>query len=310
VEAGRAQDPPRPPGKSRHARRSREAILDAGERLFAERGFDGASLGGVAAAAGLSRGTPSYFFGSTERLYTAVLERVFAAREVATSLSFEPVRDWIGGRGGAPVLRRALSQAVERYIAFLLGRPAFVRLIVWEELAGGHRLEEARRESAAVRDAFTALRAVGGSRGLRPFDVPDAELLFISLTFSPLTQRATFLAALGRDLSDDAVRAAHVRFAVGQLMAHGRVDRALACRVAPPAARPLARRDDERLPPEPEGAGFDARRPLSRQALVCGAFAVIGRERGPPAGVCILPPSIEPPRPPHAADRSRAEEMP
>ncbi len=103
-------------------------------------------------------------------------------------------------------------------MAFLLGRPAFARLIVWEELAGGRGLQVARRESVAVRDAFTTLRAGARVRGLRRFDVGDAELLFIELTFAPLTQRSTFMAALGRDLSDDKVRRSHIRFAVGQLM--------------------------------------------------------------------------------------------
>ena len=67
----------------RDATRSRRAILEAAERLFADRGFEGTSLGAIAAAAGLSRGTPSYFFGNKEELYRAVLEQLFAEREVA-----------------------------------------------------------------------------------------------------------------------------------------------------------------------------------------------------------------------------------
>ncbi|MDP9362946.1 MAG: TetR/AcrR family transcriptional regulator, partial [Chloroflexota bacterium] len=66
-------------GRTRDADRSREAILDAAEALFAERGYEGASLQEIGRAAGVSRGTPGYFFGSKERLYQAVLERAFAA---------------------------------------------------------------------------------------------------------------------------------------------------------------------------------------------------------------------------------------
>ena len=65
----------RSPDKERNAARSREAILDAAEELFADRGYDATSLTDVGAAAGVSRGTPGYFFGGKEQLYRAVLER-------------------------------------------------------------------------------------------------------------------------------------------------------------------------------------------------------------------------------------------
>ena len=67
-------------------------------------------------------------------------------------------------------------------------------------------------------NAFKALRGVADARGLRPFNVDDAVMLFVSLTFSPLTQRATFLAALERDLESPAVRQRHVSFVVDQLL--------------------------------------------------------------------------------------------
>ena len=58
--------------------RSREAILDAAERLFAEKGYESTSLKKIAEVAGLSRNTPAHFFGSKEGLYGVVLDRVFA----------------------------------------------------------------------------------------------------------------------------------------------------------------------------------------------------------------------------------------
>ena len=124
----------RPP--IRDADRSRKAILDAAETLFAERGFDAVSLREIGDAAGLSRGTPNYFFGSKEDLYVAVLERVFADRQDASTRAFAPVRAWCES-AHAGSLRQPLTRAIESYMSFLLARPAFVRLIVREELRGG-----------------------------------------------------------------------------------------------------------------------------------------------------------------------------
>ena len=201
----------------RDADRSRKAILAAAETLFAERGFDAVSLQEIGDAAALSRGTSNYFFGSKHDLYVAVLERVFADREEATTRAFEPVRAWCeSARAGS--LRRPLTRAIESYMSFLLARPAFVRLIVREELRGGEGLRLAQREATAMREALAAVRAVARKRSLRSFDVDDAVLVLVSLTFSPLSQQSTFMAALGRDLTDAAVRRQHIRLVVGQML--------------------------------------------------------------------------------------------
>jgi TetR/AcrR family transcriptional regulator len=203
--------------KRRDAERSRKAILGAAEKQFAERGFDAVSLGQIAAAASLSRGTPSYFFGSKEQLYQAVLEQAFGDREEATRNACRPLVAWASSGGGAS-LRTPMSEAVEGYIEFLRRRPSFLRLIQREELAGGTRLRSVPRESRAIEEAFEAVLSVAGERGSKAFSVADAVLVFVSLTFSPLTQRSTFMASLERDLNEPKVRRAHVRLTVDQLL--------------------------------------------------------------------------------------------
>ena len=201
----------------RDADRSRKTILDAAETLFAERGFEAVSLQEIGDAVGLSRGTPNYFFGSKQDLYVAVLERVFADREEATRRAFEPVLAWcVSARAGS--LRRPFTRAIESYMSFLLARPAFVRLMVREELRGGEGLRRAGREATAMREALAAVKAIAGERSLRSFDVDDAVLVLVSLTFSPLSQQSTFMAALGRDLSVAAVRRQHIRLVVEQML--------------------------------------------------------------------------------------------
>ena len=205
--------------RRRDADRSRSAPARRRRAQFCEHGFDGVSLQEIGAAAGLSRGTPSYFFGNKEGLYGAVLDRVFAGRDEATRAAFAPLTAWAEDRDGDEAgLRRALGRAVTDYLAFLVGRPAFVRLIGWEDLGGGARLRDARPTASAVMtDAFTAVRRAGRRRGTAPFAVDDAVLLFVALTFSLRANHDTFLAGMGRDLTDPATQRRHVKLVVDQL---------------------------------------------------------------------------------------------
>jgi AcrR family transcriptional regulator len=54
---------------------ARERILEQAERVFGERGFDGASMRQLAEAAGVPLALVSYHFGSKEGVYRAVFER-------------------------------------------------------------------------------------------------------------------------------------------------------------------------------------------------------------------------------------------
>jgi AcrR family transcriptional regulator len=206
-------------GKVRDANRSKEAILYAAEELFAAHGFDGVSLGQIATAARLSRGTPSYFFGSKAQLYQEVIEQVFRDREQAIRLACQPLVAWASPEGSDPI-ERSLTEAVAGYLDFLLRRPALLKLVQREELASTSKGRGAPgpRPSEAIEEAFAAVRRVAHKRGLKSFEVEDAVLLFLSLTVFPLSQDSTPMESTGRDLSDPKARRRHVRFAVDQLL--------------------------------------------------------------------------------------------
>ena len=113
---------------SRDSERSRTAILEAAERLFAADGYDRTSLAAIGEAAGVSRGLPSYFFSSKEELYDAVLDR--SARIIHELL--ESMKRALHRRGFEP----ALEHYVELYIDFLVANPNVVRLLQWQFLQG------------------------------------------------------------------------------------------------------------------------------------------------------------------------------
>lgn len=185
-------------GGERNAARSREAILDAAEHLFAERGYEATSLGDVGRIAGVSRATPGYFFGSKADLYRAVLERCFAEVRSAVRSGRERAR----ARQHAP--EAVLAGAVSEYHDFLAARPNFVRLIEREALGSGPGLDELPPRLAAGQEALAAIidelgLDAGGDREAAHFLVS-----LVALCWFPLVHARTLLRSVGLDPADPA----------------------------------------------------------------------------------------------------------
>jgi AcrR family transcriptional regulator len=176
--------------RERNSARSRAAILDAAERLFAQHGFEATSLSAVGAAAGVSRATPGYFFGSKAELYQAVLERCFA--EVRDAVRAGRARALSSGRNGDDIL----AAAVADYFDFLSTRPNFVRLIEREALSGNGLLDLGAHVSAGQE----ALDAISDELGLDDAPSGDAAQLLLSviaLCWFPLVHARTVAPAVG-----------------------------------------------------------------------------------------------------------------
>lgn len=62
--------------QTRIQKKNRETILEAALDVFSEHGFRGATLDGIASAAGLSKPNVLYYFASKEAIYTALLSRL------------------------------------------------------------------------------------------------------------------------------------------------------------------------------------------------------------------------------------------
>jgi AcrR family transcriptional regulator len=70
----------------------RRQILDGASKVFMDLGFDGASMGEIARAAGVSKGTLYVYFADKNRLFEAIVEReMFDQQKVA--FNFDPTRD-------------------------------------------------------------------------------------------------------------------------------------------------------------------------------------------------------------------------
>jgi AcrR family transcriptional regulator len=70
----------------------RRQILDGASRVFMDLGFDGASMGEIARAAGVSKGTLYVYFTDKNRLFEAIVEREMLDQQ-KVAFNFDPGRD-------------------------------------------------------------------------------------------------------------------------------------------------------------------------------------------------------------------------
>ncbi|HQR12242.1 MAG TPA: TetR/AcrR family transcriptional regulator [Casimicrobiaceae bacterium] len=118
---------------------NRARILTAAIAEFASRGYKGASMDAIAARTNTTRALINYYFGSKEKLYLAVLERVYAEiREAEHLLNLDHL---------PPV--DAIRRIVEFTYNYYVEHEYFVRLVVAENQAKGRHMKK-----------FPALRTV------------------------------------------------------------------------------------------------------------------------------------------------------
>jgi len=84
---------------------TREAILDAARRQFADRGYDGATIRGIAADAGVDPALVHHFYGTKERLFAAAMRMPVVPSEVLTAALAEAA----GAGLGEHLVRMALT---------------------------------------------------------------------------------------------------------------------------------------------------------------------------------------------------------
>lgn len=101
---------------------TRDALLDAAERLFADVGIDGASLRSITNEAGANLASVNYHFGSKEGLVKAVLARRFRPI-TAQRLAMLDACDAKAGEGG-PELECVLRAFVAPVIRMLANDPS------------------------------------------------------------------------------------------------------------------------------------------------------------------------------------------
>ncbi len=205
-------EPARPRERIRDADRTRAEILDVATREFARAGYAGARVDEIAALTRTTKRMIYYYFGSKEKLFTAVLERMYTViREAEQALDvnhLDPVA----------AIRRLAELTFDHHES----HPEFIRLVTIENIREAEHIlasAELARLSSPALDVLDRILTSGRTAGVFRDDVDavDVHVLISSFCFFRVANRHTFGALFHRDLvAGD--RRDHYRVMVGDMI--------------------------------------------------------------------------------------------
>lgn len=208
IEVGKPRGP-----RERQKAETRNRILQAALEAFAARGFEGASLRDVAAAADVNHGLIKYHFQDKDRLWKAAVDYLFDRLHS----ELEPPAD----EDDLPPLE-SLRAWVHRYVRYCARHPEHARIMVQESIRDSDRLKWAVEHHIRL-DHQPLVEGMQNNKDLGIYpDIPAYSLVYI-LTAS--AQNLFMLAAevkhlYGVDVHDDAVVEAHAEAIFNMLFLH------------------------------------------------------------------------------------------
>src|SRR5690625_1057220 len=174
---------------------TRDAILDAAEHVFAEKGYAGATVKYIARRAGCYESLIYYHFGNKEKLFTQVLKNAYQKliqAELQLDLDFDSPE-------------RALSQIVLFMWDYYQENPELIILLNTENLLKGRHLKQLNSMQELLSPTLELLEKIvrkGHEKGLfrSDVDIIDLYLTIMGLGYFYLSNQYTLSIYLGRKL--------------------------------------------------------------------------------------------------------------
>ena len=180
--------------RQRAAREGKErAIRSHAERLFAQFGFEGTSLEGIAQAAGMSRHSLLYYYASKEDLYRKVLDDV--------------MDQWLASMGAISASdspEQALSAYIAAKLRFSRDQPYGSQVFTREVIAGAPRYKDAieKRVTPVLREDLKTLEKWARQKRIRRIDFTHLMFLIWSATQAYADLAPQFTLFLGKKRLD------------------------------------------------------------------------------------------------------------
>lgn len=184
-----------PAGRGRNAERTKERIFNAATKIFAKKGFDGARVDAIAAAARVNKQLLYHHFGSKDGLFTSVLERAYLSiRSQEAALELDSLR-----------ADEAIQKLVEFTWCYYLANPDFIGLLNSENQLEARHLKHSSR-TREINASHIAIAKKLLSRGRREgsirrdLDVMQLNVSIAALGFFYLMNKHTLSTVFQRDL--------------------------------------------------------------------------------------------------------------
>jgi TetR/AcrR family transcriptional regulator len=206
-------------GRSDLSERGRERILRAALEEFAIRGFDGTTTAAIARQAGVTQPLVHYHFNTKITLWQEAVRAAFAA----SARAFEGVEDELRDLASLDQMK----VLVRRYVRFSASHPELARIISYESMQGGDRLEWLNAEAIGGRFEWFRLRY---ERGVEEGWMKPLPLMHVLSNLGAsgaylFMVRASMWETYGVDVTDPVVVEAHAD-AVIEMFFHGLVQEA------------------------------------------------------------------------------------
>ncbi len=181
--------------RRRDPERTRNLLLEAALREFADHGFHGARVDRMTRSVGCNPRLLYHYFGSKEKLYIAALEHIFSdirTQEQRLELARLP-----------PI--QAMRRLIEFTYDFFDSNPVFVKITRNENLLEGRYIrqtEAIRKSSQPLIDAIAAILGRGRIQGVfrHSYDPLQVYITIVALSAHHLNNGHTLSAIFGVDI--------------------------------------------------------------------------------------------------------------
>jgi TetR/AcrR family transcriptional regulator len=203
------------PRATRNAAATAERILQAAIKEFAEHGYMGARIDGIAKRAGANIRMLYHYFGSKEELYLHVLENVFAG--IRTQEQTLHLRDL----EPLDAMGRLFDFTYDHFAA----NPLFIRILIGENLADARHLQRSKVVQALSSPLLVAIDEVlrrGVAQGVFRARIDPLQLYvsIVALSYFHISNGPTLSWLFDADLAEPLWRAQRKEHARGMLLAY------------------------------------------------------------------------------------------